>query len=244
MIKQKNLNPKDLDFILVATMSPDYTTPSVAAQVQGKLGATHAIAFDISAACSGFVYALSMAEKMIRCGSTKGLVIGGETLSKLIDWSDRTTAVLFGDGAGGILLEANPQKKLLKEKLAADGTRSSSLTAGYQQNKNPFYSEDFDFAVRDVANNIQEVMKDKPVDYLLLHQANLRIIEKIARKVKMPQEKFLTNMDKYGNTSAASIPILLDEAVSSGKITLGKQQKVIFTGYGGGLTWGSILMEL
>ena len=196
------------------------------------MGATHAIAFDISAACSGFVYALSMAEKMIRCGSTKGLVIGGETLSKLIDWSDRTTAVLFGDGAGGILLEANPQKKLLKEKLAADGTRSSSLTAGYQQNKNPFYSEDsegsyylqmtgrdiFDFAVRDVANNI--------------------------RKVKMPQEKFLTNMDKYGNTSAASIPILLDEAVSSGKITLGKQQKVIFTGYGGGLTWGSILMEL
>ncbi|HFD1740998.1 TPA: beta-ketoacyl-ACP synthase III [Enterococcus faecium] len=258
LIKQKNLNPKDLDFILVATMSPDYTTPSVAAQVQGKLGATHAIAFDISAACSGFVYALSMAEKMIRCGSTKGLVIGGETLSKLIDWSDRTTAVLFGDGAGGILLEANPQKKLLKEKLAADGTRSSSLTAGYRQNKNPFYSEDsegsyylqmtgrdiFDFAVRDVANNIQEVMKDKPVDYLLLHQANLRIIEKIARKVKMPQEKFLTNMDKYGNTSAASIPILLDEAVSSGKITLGKQQKVIFTGYGGGLTWGSILMEL
>ncbi len=140
---------------------------------------------------------------------------------------------------------------MLKEKLATDGTRSTSLTAGYQQNKNPFYSEDsegsyylrmtgrdiFDFAVRDVANNIQEVMKDMPVDYLLLHQANLRIIEKIARKVKMPQEKFLTNMDKYGNTSAASIPILLDEAVSSGKITLGKQQKVIFTGYGGGLTW-------
>ena len=102
----------------------------------------------------------------------------------------------------------------------------------------------FDFAVRDVANNIQEVMKDTPVDYLLLHQANLRIIEKIARKVKMPQEKFLTNMDKYGNTSAASIPILLDEAVSSGKITLGKQQKVILTDYGGCLTWGSILMGL
>ena len=234
MMQQKNLNPKDLDFILVATMSPDYSTPSVAAQVQGKLGAANAIAFDISAACSGFVYALSMAEKMIRCGSTKGLVIGGETLSKLIDWSDRTTAVLFGDGAGGVLLEANPQKKLLKEKLATDGTRSTSLTAGYQQNKNPIYSEDSEGSYY-----LRMTGRD-----MLLHQANLRIIEKIARKVKMPQEKFLTNMDKYGNTSAASIPILLDEAVSSGKITLGKQQKVIFTGYGGGLTWGSILMEL
>ncbi|WP_165007017.1 MULTISPECIES: beta-ketoacyl-ACP synthase III [unclassified Enterococcus] len=258
LMKKRNLAPEELDFIIVATMSPDYTTPSVAAQVQGKLGAVKAIAFDISAACSGFVYALSMAEKMIRCGSSKGLVIGGETLSKLIDWSDRTTAVLFGDGAGGVLLEAGPEKKILAEKLSADGKRSNSLTAGYHANKNPFYSEDsegsyylkmigrdiFDFAVRDVAVNIQEITKDVPVDYLLLHQANLRIIEKIARKVKIPQEKFLTNMDKYGNTSAASIPILLDEAVSSGTITLGNQEKIVFTGYGGGLTWGSILIEL
>ncbi len=118
MMQQKNLNPKDLDFILVATMSPDYSTPSVAAQVQGKLGAANAIAFDISAACSGFVYALSMAEKMIRCGSTKGLVIGGETLSKLIDWSDRTTAVLFGDGAGGGSLRSKPTKKIAERKIS------------------------------------------------------------------------------------------------------------------------------
>lgn len=258
IIKERVLDPKDLDFILVATMSPDYTTPSVAVQVQGRLGAIKAIAFDLSAACSGFVYALSMAEKLIRCGSSKGLVISGETLSKLIDWSDRSTAVLFGDGAGGVLLEKNPKQKLLKENLAADGTRGTSLTAGYHPNQSPVYLEDsggsfyikmigrdiFDFAVRDVAANIQEIIKDTLVDYLLLHQANLRIIEKIARKVKIPQAKFLTNMDKYGNTSAASIPILLDEAVRNGKIILGSGQKILFTGYGGGLTWGSILMEL
>lgn len=258
LLKKKTLDPKELDFIIVATMSPDYTSPSVATLVQGRIGATKAIAFDISAACSGFVYALSVAEKLIRCGSMKGLVIGGETLSKLIDWTDRSTAVLFGDGAGGILLEAGSDQKLLRESLAADGSRAQSLTSGYQPNQSPLYTKDsegsyylkmvgrdiFDFAVRDVALNIKELIQDTPVDYLLLHQANLRIIEKIARKVKIPQEQFLTNMDKYGNTSMTSIPILLDEAIESGKITLGQKQKVVFTGYGGGLTWGSILMEL
>jgi 3-oxoacyl-[acyl-carrier-protein] synthase-3 len=258
LIKKRNIDPVELDFIIVATMSPDFATPSVAVQVQGKLGAIKAFAFDISAACSGFVYALSLAEKMIRCGSSKGLVIGGETLSKMIDWSDRSTAVLFGDGAGGILLEAGPKQKLIAEHLAADGTRGTALTAGYHSNHSPVYSKNsessfylkmigrdiFDFAVRDVAKNIKDITQNVPIDYLLLHQANLRIIEKIARKVKIPQEKFLTNMDKYGNTSAASIPILLDEAVASGKIKLGQKQKVVFTGYGGGLTWGSILMEL
>ena len=258
LLAQKNIEPQTIDFIIVATMSPDYTTPSVAVQVQGRLGASKALAFDISAACSGFVYALSVAEKLIRCGSMRGLVIGGETLSKLINWSDRATAVLFGDGAGGVLLEAGSQRKLLREHLAADGTRGNSLTAGYHPNQSPLYTEDsegsyylkmvgrdiFDFAVRDVALNIKEITKDVSVDYLLLHQANLRIIEKIARKVKISQEKFLTNMDKYGNTSAASIPILLDEAVRDGKIILGQKQKIVFTGYGGGLTWGSILMKL
>ena len=157
-----------------------------------------------------------------------------------------------------MLLEAGTEQKIIAEHLEADGTRGSSLTAGYHSNGSPVYVKDakgsfylsmigrdiFDFAVRDVAKNIKDITQNVSVDYLLLHQANLRIIEKIARKVKIPQEKFLTNMDKYGNTSAASIPILLDEAVASGQITLGKKQKVVFTGYGGGLTWGSILMEL
>lgn len=258
LLEKQKIQPEELDFIVVATISPDYAMPSVAAQVQGRLGATKAIAFDLSAACTGFVYALSIAEKLIRCGSKKGLVIGGETLSKLLDWTDRSTAVLFGDGAGGVLLEAGATPKLLVEHLATDGTRGSSLTAGYHENQSPFYSEKsegsyylqmvgrdiFDFAVRDVAKNLKEITQANSVDYLLLHQANQRIIEKIARKVKIPQEQFLANMDKYGNTSAASIPILLDEAVSAGTLQLGSNQKVVFTGYGGGLTWGSILMEL
>jgi 3-oxoacyl-[acyl-carrier-protein] synthase-3 len=258
LLEKSNTAPEDLDFIIVATMSPDYTTPSVAVQVQGRIEAVRAMAFDISAACSGFVYALSIAEKMIRSGSKKGLVIGGETLSKLIDWEDRSTAVLFGDGAGGVLLEAGTKQMIQAERLEADGKRGSSLTAGYQRNNSPFYTggsessyylkmigrDIFDFAVRDVTENIKETINDTTVDYLLLHQANKRIIEKIARKVKIPQEKFLTNMDKYGNTSAASIPILLDEAVNDGTIQLGSGQKIVFTGYGGGLTWGSVLIEL
>ena len=142
LLKKKTLDPKELDFIIVATMSPDYTSPSVATLVQGRIGATKAIAFDISAACSGFVYALSVAEKLIRCGSMKGLVIGGETLSKLIDWTDRSTAVLFGDGAGGILLEAGSDQKLLRESLAADGSRAQSLTSGYLPNQSPLYTKD------------------------------------------------------------------------------------------------------
>lgn len=260
LIRKSGINAEQLDFILVATMSPDYTTPSVACQVQGVIGAKQAIAFDISAACSGFVYGLSVAEKFIRTGSQYGLVIGGETFSKLLDWQDRSTAVLFGDGAAGILLEAQDTPSILREKLAADGIRNQSLTAGFQVNKSPFFDEKsessyylkmigrdiFDFALRDVVSNIQEVVGEEKesIDYFLLHQANKRIIEKISKKLKVPREKFLTNMSNYGNTSAASIPILLDEAVENGKIQLGSNQKIVFTGYGGGLTWGSMLLTL
>lgn len=260
LIRKSGINAEQLDFILVATMSPDYTTPSVACQVQGVIGAKQAIAFDISAACSGFVYGLSVAEKFIRTGSQYGLVIGGETFSKLLDWQDRSTAVLFGDGAAGILLEAQDTPSILREKLAADGIRNQSLTAGFQANKSPFFDEKsessyylkmigrdiFDFALRDVVSNIQEVVGEEKesIDYFLLHQANERIIEKISKKLKVPREKFLTNMSNYGNTSAASIPILLDEAVENGKIQLGSNQKIVFTGYGGGLTWGSMLLTL
>ncbi|EOL47573.1 3-oxoacyl-[acyl-carrier-protein] synthase III [Enterococcus phoeniculicola ATCC BAA-412] len=260
LIRKSGINAEQLDFILVATMSPDYTTPSVACQVQGVIGAKQAIAFDISAACSGFVYGLSVAEKFIRTGSQYGLVIGGETFSKLLDWQDRSTAVLFGDGAAGILVEAQDTPSILREKLAADGIRNQSLTAGFQANKSPFFDEKsessyylkmigrdiFDFALRDVVSNIQEVVGEEKesIDYFLLHQANERIIEKISKKLKVPREKFLTNMSNYGNTSAASIPILLDEAVENGKIQLGSNQKIVFTGYGGGLTWGSMLLTL
>lgn len=258
LLQDAQLSAESLDFILVATITPDFNTPAVACQVQGAIGAVNAFAFDISAACAGFVYALSMAEKLIRTGSKKGLVIGGEVLSKVLDWNDRSTAVLFGDGAGGLLLEASSEQHLLKESLKADGTRGMSLTSGFRTNENPFsqnapaYSacmqmigrEIFDFATRDVVASINDLTQDEAIDYFLLHQANSRILDKVARKLKQPREKFLQNMQDYGNTSAASIPLLLDEEIKRGTLSLGSGQKVVFSGFGGGLTWGTMLATL
>ncbi|MBO0424470.1 MULTISPECIES: beta-ketoacyl-ACP synthase III [unclassified Enterococcus] len=258
LLQDAQLSAESLDFILVATITPDFNTPAVACQVQGAIGAVNAFAFDISAACAGFVYALSMAEKLIRTGAKKGLVIGGEVLSKVLDWNDRSTAVLFGDGAGGLLLEASSEQHLLKESLKADGTRGMSLTSGFLTNENPFsqnapaYSacmqmigrEIFDFATRDVVASINDLTQDEAIDYFLLHQANSRILDKVARKLKQPREKFLQNMQDYGNTSAASIPLLLDEEIKRGTLSLGSGQKVVFSGFGGGLTWGTMLATL
>ncbi|GGI66028.1 beta-ketoacyl-ACP synthase III [Enterococcus alcedinis] len=261
LLGKSQVTAQELDFVLVATMSPDYNSPSVACLVQGAIGATNAFAFDISAACAGFVYALSMGEKLIRTGSKKGLIIGGEVISKVLDWEDRTTAVLFGDGAGGVLLEASEHQHLLKESLHADGTRGLSLTSGFANvQNNPFTKEVtkktaclqmngrdiFDFATRDVAKSLATLIEgeEETIDYYLLHQANSRILDKIARKLKVERHKFLQNMDKYGNTSAATIPILLDESVEAGTIVLGNNQKVVLSGFGGGLTWGSVLITL
>lgn len=258
LLQDAQLSAESLDFILVATITPDFNTPAVACQVQGAIGAVNAFAFDISAACAGFVYALSMAEKLIRTGAKKGLVIGGEVLSKVLDWNDRSTAVLFGDGAGGLLLEASSEQHLLKESLKADGTRGMSLTSGFRTNENlfsqnaPAYSacmqmigrEIFDFATRDVVASINDLTQDEAIDYFLLHQANSRILDKVARKLKQPREKFLQNMQDYGNTSAASIPLLLDEEIKRGTLSLGSGQKVVFSGFGGGLTWGTMLATL
>lgn len=257
LLEKSGKKAEDLDFILVATMTPDYGTPSVACLVQGSISATQAFAFDISAACTGFVYALSMGEKLIRTGKKIGMVIGGETLSKVLDWDDRSSAVLFGDGAAGVLLETSNEEHFLNEKLQADGQRAKSLTSGYLENKSPFYTgvsessgylqmvgrDIYDFSLNDVTNNLREILEED-VDYLLLHQANKRIIEKISKKLKIPREKFLTNMEHNGNTSAASIPLLLDESVEKGVLQLGSKQKIVLTGYGGGLTWGSILLTL
>ena len=262
LIDKAGIDPSSIDFIIVATITPDYQMPSVACQVQAGIEAQAAFAFDISAACSGFVYALSIGEKMIRSGYQRGLIIGGETLSKTLDWSDRSSAVLFGDGAAGVLLQASEKPHILAEKLQSDGQRGGSLTSGYRKNSSPFYEghqheletpwlkmngrEIFDFTMSDVAKNIQQLLHTHSFDpdYFLLHQANVRIIDKLARKLKLPREKFLTNMDRYGNTSAASIPILLDEAVEQGMIRLDSTQHVVFTGFGGGLTWGTMLLTL
>lgn len=258
LLDEANLTPDALDFIIVATMSPDFQTPSVASMVQGAVGATKAFAFDMSVACSGFVYGLSIADKLIQGGATCGLVIGGEVLSKMIDWQDRSTAVLFGDGAGGIVLKASTQKMILIDDLYSDGTRFDALTSGCVTTDNQLKQAKqlsplqmngraiFDFATREVMASTKAMLGDQlaSVDYFLLHQANSRILDIFARKLKVPRERFLQNMQNYGNTSAATIPLLLDEAIKVGTITLGSQQKIVMTGFGGGLTWGNLLLEV
>ncbi|REC32055.1 3-oxoacyl-ACP synthase [Enterococcus pseudoavium] len=257
LVKKADIDPMKLDFIIVATMSPDYTSPSVACQVQGQLGAKQALAFDVSAACAGFVYALATAENFIRGGMKRGIVIGGEKTSKLLDWHDRSSAVLFGDGAAGVLLAESPEPSIIKQMLRADGERANALTAGFRPNNTIFHEGPeistalamdgrgiWNFALNDVTKSLKEFIGDEPVDYYLLHQANKRIIEKIARKMHEPLEKFPMNLMNYGNTSAASIPILLDELIEAKILSLDGKQKVVLTGYGGGLAWGNLLIQL
>ena len=263
LLKKSGLAAKQLDFIFVATISPDSMMPSTAARVQAKVGADKAFAFDVTAACSGFVFALATAEKFIRSGQYKrGLVIGSETLSKVIDWEDRTTAVLFGDGAGGVLLESSEQQTFLAESLYTDGSRGEVLQSSFVGLSSPYSNKEvdhkylsmdgravFDFAIRDVAKSIQSLLATAPVavdeiDYFFLHQANDRILDKIAKKIGVPREKLPANMMEYGNTSAASIPILLSECVDQGLIKLDGSQTILLSGFGGGLTWGSLLVTI
>lgn len=263
LLLKSRLEAQELDFILVATITPDSMMPSTAARVQANIGASRAFAFDITAACSGFVFALSTAEKLIRSGVYKrGLVIGAEVLSKVIDWQDRRTAVLFGDGAGGVLLEASEVKHFLLEELHTDGSRGQALTSSYQGLGSPFSTEDhshlglkmdgravFDFAIRDVVASIKTSLANAGVsadeiDYFLLHQANDRMLDKMARKLGVDREKLPANMMQYGNTSAASIPILLSECIEEERISIGSGQKLVLAGFGGGLTWGVLLLTI
>ena len=233
LLEKSGLSPEELDFVLVATISPDSSMPSVAARVQGAIGAVNAFAFDITAACSGFVFALATAEKLIKSGVyKKGLVIGAEVLSKTLDWSDRTTAVLFGDGAGGVLLEETEEEHFFGESLNTDGSKgglesgASAVISPYSDESdqpNPYMQMDgkaiFDFAVKTVSKSIKALVEEKgEPDYFLLHQANIRILDIMAKKIDVSRDKFLANMMSYGNTSAASIPILLSENVANGTL--------------------------
>ncbi|HFU4054229.1 TPA: beta-ketoacyl-ACP synthase III [Streptococcus suis] len=253
----------EIDFIIVATITPDSAMPSTAARVPAAIGAKKAFAYDLVAACSGFVFALSTADKLISSGIyQKGIVIGAEVLSKTLDWTDRGTAVLFGDGAGGGLLEASSEQHFLAEIHRTDGSRGLGLTSGQTGLHSPFSKEGsnqpylqmdgraiFEFAVRDVTKTIAELLDSQgltgdEVDYFLLHQANSRILDKMARKLGIGIEKFPANMMHYGNTSAASIPILLSECVEAGSLRLDGSQTVVLAGFGGGLTWGTLLLKL
>lgn len=264
ILERAEVSGNEVGLIIVATMTPDSNSPSVACRVQAEIGADEAMVFDVSAACSGFVYAYSIAEKLLKTSPyAYALVLGGEVMSKVLDWEDRSTAVLFGDGAGGVLLEKKAQQaQFIGESIHADGTRGDSLTSGKRQVTNPLVEADkrqsylemsgrdiFDFVIRTIPKNIKAVVTEnklclEDVDYFLLHQANARLIQAVSKKLKVPIEKFPMNISEYGNTSAASLPILLEECIQQGKITLGSGQTVILTGFGGGLTWGSILLRV
>ncbi len=260
LLEKTGVKPEELDLIIVATITPDFATPSTACLVQGAIGADNAAAFDVSAACSGFIYSLSIADKFIKAGEyKKALVIGAETLSKYVDWNDRTTCVLFGDGAGGAIVEAREHGGIIADVLHAKGSDGMKLTGCEKKVRNFLSSPEpdrhyfimdgkaiFNFATKVIPLSISMIIQKSGVSlddvkYIVPHQANYRIIEFAARKLRLPMEKFYTNIDRYGNTSAASIAIALGEMSEEGLLQRG--DKVILTGFGAGLTWGSMLIE-
>ncbi|AOY00181.1 beta-ketoacyl-ACP synthase III [Jeongeupia sp. USM3] len=246
----------EVDLIIVATTTPDHVFPSTACTVQDKLGLHGFPAFDVQAVCAGFVYALTVAEAMIKSGAVRcAVVIGAEKLSNIIDWNDRTTCVLFGDGAGAVVLKASEEPGILASKLHADGRYRDILkTPGHlkqgQVEGSPWIYMDggavFKFAVRALADVANETLaaagvEQADVDWLVPHQANLRIIESTAKHLHLSMDKVIVTVDRHGNTSAASIPLALDEGVRSGKIRRG--QTVLLEGIGGGFAWGSVLFK-
>ncbi|MES2772130.1 MAG: beta-ketoacyl-ACP synthase III [Pseudomonadota bacterium] len=250
------VSAEEIDLIIVATSTPDFIFPSTACLLQSKLGNHGAMAFDVQAVCSGFVYALSIAEKFIRSGThKKALVVGAEVFSRLLDWQDRSTCVLFGDGAGAVVLEASTQTGILATALHADGRHHGILSVpgnvcGGQLVGDPFLRMDgaavFKFAVRVLAEVAEECCAAAGIplaalDYLIPHQANVRIIDASAKKIGLDKSKVVVTVDQHGNTSAASIPLALDVAVRDGRIRAG--QKILLEGVGGGFTWGAVLLE-
>ena len=249
--------PEDIDLIVYATSTPDYIFPSSAAILQNKLGIKNGgAAFDVQAVCSGFVYGLTVAEKFIRSGShRRALVVGAEVFSRILDWNDRGTCVLFGDGAGAVVLEASDQPGILASTLHADGSYSDILSVPGQVSNgkvigSPFLQMDgktvFKFAVKVLAEAALEVldaagMNTSHVDWLIPHQANIRILQATAKKLEIPADKVIVTVDRHGNTSAASVPLALDHAVRTGQIKRG--DTVLLEGVGGGFTWGAALLK-
>ena len=246
-----------IDLIIVATSTPDMVFPSAACLLQQKLGVHGCAAFDVQAVCSGFVYALTVADSMIRTGAArKALVIGAEVFSRILDFTDRTTCVLFGDGAGAVVLEASDTPGVLATELHADGRHVNVLcvpgtVSGGKVLGDPLLKMDgqavFKLAVgvlEDVARSViaKAGRTADDVDWLIPHQANIRILHGTTKRLKMPLDKLIVTVDQHGNTSAASIPLALDEAVRGGKIRCG--DTVLLEGVGGGFTWGAVLLDL
>ena len=248
---------QEIDLIIVATSTPDMVFPSTATILQHKLGVAGCAAFDVQAVCSGFVYAVTVADSMIRAGAaTKALVVGSEVFSRLLDFNDRTTCVLFGDGAGAVVLQASSTPGILATDLHADGKYTDILcvpghVSGGQVLGMPLLRMDgqavFKLAVGALESAARAVLDkagrtDADVDWLVPHQANIRIMQGTAKKLKLPMAKVVVTVDEHGNTSAASIPLALDEAVRGGRIHKG--DTVMLEGVGGGFTWGAVLLDL
>ena len=246
-----------IDLIVLATSTTDQIFPSTASGIQAELGIRNGAAFDVQAVCSGFVYALSVADALLRTGAhRRALVIGAEIFSRILDWSDRTTCVLFGDGAGAVVLEACDRPGVLAQRLHSDGARARILcTAGRleqgQVRGDPFLRMDgpavFKVAVEVLDSSAREVLQAagmavSELDWLIPHQANIRILTATARRLEVPTDRLIVTVDRHGNTSAASVPLALDWGVREGKIRGG--QHVLLQGVGGGLTWGSVLLRM
>ncbi len=259
-LEASSMDVQDIGLIVFATTTPNQVFPSTACLLQSRLGISNDCpAFDIQAVCTGFVYALSIADKFIRSGTVKrALVVGAETITRILDWTDRDTCILFGDGAGAVVLEASQQPGILSTHIHADGAYADLLTvkggisqgyadlvagSGYIRMKG---NEVFRMAVTTLGRIVDETlaangMKKTDVDWLVPHQANIRIIKATARKLKMPLERVVVTVEKHGNTSAASVPLALDVAVRDGRIKRG--ETVLLEAFGAGFTWGSILLK-
>jgi len=252
--------PQDIDLIVLGTTTPDLIFPSTACLLQDRLGANGCAAFDVNAACSGFVYALTVADKFIRSGAAKtALVVGAETLTRMLDWSDRGTCVLFGDGAGAVVLKADTETGILSTHLHADGGKKELLwnpvgvSVGFKPDEHNAGvkvlmtgNEVFKYAVKALDSVVEETLEANgldrhDIDWLIPHQANLRIIEATAKRLDMPMERVVVTVDKHGNTSSGSVPLALDEAVRSGRVQRG--HLVLLEAFGGGFTWGSALLR-
>ncbi|MEB3885586.1 beta-ketoacyl-ACP synthase III [Lyngbya sp. CCY1209] len=262
-IAMAGLDPGDLDLIILATSTADDLFGS-ASQIQARIGATRAVAFDLTAACSGFVFGLVTAGQFIRTGVYQNvLLVGADILSRWVDWSDRRTCILFGDGAGAVVLQGSDRDRLLGFELKSDGSQNSSLNLAYQPEpktltpdvtigQGRFHpitmngQDIYRFAVKKVPEVVEKALfrADRTadqVDWLILHQANQRILDAVAGRLKIPPEKVISNLAEYGNTSAASVPLALDEAVRSGKVRSG--DTIATAGFGAGLTWGAAIFE-
>jgi len=260
-LENAGISPADLDMIILSTLTPDYFTPATACLVQRRLGAENAAAFDVSAACSGFLYGLDVADSFIKAGKAKKiLVVSSEVMSKVIDWKDRNTCVLFGDGAGAVVLNASAEHGIINTVTGSKGDIEGNLVSKSRNVVNPFMEipengenylsmngkEIFKFATRIMRKALEDVLDGTGVElngvkYIVPHQANDRMFEYVAGKMKFEKEKFYVNLERFGNTSSASIPIALDEMAKKG--LLSKGDKLIFVGFGGGLTWGAALVE-